>query len=370
MSASDVASAVPAAVRPAEAGARALSRWRERPGRGPVLIAGLAVVMCAALVALAVGSVAIPAATIAKMLAVRLPFSGIVPDWPASYEAVLWEIRMPRVALAGLVGASLATSGATYQGLFRNPLADPYLIGVAAGAALGAVLAIVVPAPPLLYSFGLVQAAAFVTAIATVAAVYGLARVGRTAPVTTLLLAGVALGAFASAITSFLMYVHGERLLAIYSWLLGGFALSNWQHVLLTLPYTAVGMAIMWLYARPLNVLQLDEEQAVQLGLNVERLKLILVGAATLVTASAVAASGLVGFVGLIVPHAVRLIWGPDYRFLLPMSAIGGAIFLTLADMLGRVLLAPSELPVGVVTAFCGAPFFLYLLRQQKRMVF
>ena len=366
-----VKEAAPAAVAPrAGGGAEPLAGRLRRPGRRAILIGGLAVALGAALVALAVGSVAIPVDRIAKMLLARLPFVAVVPDWPASYEAVLWEIRLPRVVLAGLVGASLATAGATYQGLFRNPLADPYLIGVAAGAALGAVLAIVAPAPPLLYSLGLVQAAAFGSAIATVALVYALARVGRTAPVTTLLLSGVALGAFAAAITSFLMYVHGDKLLSIYSWLMGGFALSNWQHVLLTLPYTAIGLAVIWLYARPLNVLQLDEEQAAQLGLNVERLKLILVGAATLVTAAAVAVSGLIGFVGLIVPHAVRLIWGPDYRFLLPMSAIGGAVFLTLADTLARALLAPSELPVGVVTAFCGAPFFLYLLRQHKRMVF
>lgn len=350
---------------------RALHPLRRRWGVLAAAAAGLAVV---ALLAASQGSVAISPQTLISMLLARLPLPGgplnLTASWPPSYEAVLFQIRMPRVVLAALVGACLAAAGATYQGLFRNPLADPYLIGVAAGAGLGAVLAMVLPLAPLLYSLGAVQFMAFGGGLLTVALVYGLARVGGSVPVSTLLLAGVALGALASAITSFLMYVHGDRLLAIYSWLIGGFALSDWGKVLAILPYAAGGLVFLSLYARPLNVMQLDEEQAAQLGLPVERLKIVLVAAATLVAAAAVSVSGLIGFVGLIVPHAVRLLWGPDYRFLLPMSILTGAAFLVLADALARTLLGPTEIPVGVVTAFCGAPFFLYLLRQKKRAAF
>jgi iron complex transport system permease protein len=342
--------------------------------RWGILATGVLGLILVALLASTQGSVAIPIWTTAEMLLARFPLPGsplaVPTTWPASYEAVLFQIRLPRVVLAGLVGAALAAAGASYQGLFRNPLADPYLIGVASGAALGAVLSIVLPFAGQLYSLGIIQLMAFAGGLVTVAIVYALARVGGAVPVSTLLLAGVALGAFASAITSFLMYVNGQQLFAIYSWLLGGFSLGDWGKVLTILPYCGLGLALLCLYSRALNVMQLDEEQAAQLGLPVERLKMILLAAATLVTAAAVSVSGLIGFVGLIVPHLVRLLWGPDYRFLLPMSIIVGAIFLVLADTLARTLLGPTEIPVGAVTAFFGAPFFLYLLRQKKRAVF
>lgn len=348
------------------------SPWR-RP-RGATLLVGVMALALIATISLAQGSVSIPVPTIVGILLAKLPFLGDAnispPPWPSGYEAVIVDIRLPRLLLAGLVGAALSVSGASYQGLFRNPLADPYLIGVSAGAALGAVSAIVLPLPPVLYQVGAVQVAAFVGAVFTVAVVYSVGRVGKTTPVTTLLLAGVAMGALAAAITSFLMYINGDKLLPIYSWLLGGVTLSSWQQLITTLPYMALGSAVLLLCARPLNIMQLDEEQAAQLGIAVERWKLVLVVAATLTAAAAVSVSGLIAFVGLIVPHTVRLIWGPDYRFLLPMSLLGGAAFLILADSLARVILAPGELPVGVITAICGAPFFLYLLRQKKRMVF
>jgi len=180
----------------------------------------------------------------------------------------------------------------------------------------------------------------------------------------------VALGAFLSAITYYLMTASGDKLHGIISWLLGTFALTNWWEVAVVAPYIIVGVLIIWLYARPLNVMQLDEDQAQQLGINVERVKLTLLIAATLITAAAVCFCGIIGFVGIIVPHAVRLIWGPDHRFLLPLATLSGAIFLILADAAARTLLAPTEIPVGVITAFVGAPFFLYLLRQKKRAIF
>jgi len=279
-------------------------------------------------------------------------------------------VTSPDASMAGLVGAALATAGATYQGLFRNPLADPYLIGVAAGAGLGATLVIV---SSLDYVFGgvsLVPLAAFGGGLTAVGLAYSLARVGRTVPTVTLILAGVAISSIATSATAFLMINNSQRVHATLTWLLGGFNLSEWGKLWWLLPYVLPAAAIILLYGRILNVLQLDEEQAQQLGVNVERVKLLLLGAASLAAAAAVSVSGVIGFVGLIVPHAVRLLWGPDYRQLLPMSMILGGAFLILADLLARTVNSPSEIPVGIITAFCGAPFFLYLLRLRQRAVF
>ena len=344
-----------------------------RPLRLLTALAGVGLVV-SVIVSATQGAVHIPAITVWQVLAAKVPLLrdllGITPDWSAAQEAIVLQIRLPRVILAGLVGAGLALAGATYQGMFRNPLADPYLIGVAAGAGLGAVVALTLPLNASLYSLGVVQWLAFAGALLTVIVVSLLARVGNTTPLTTLLLSGVALGAFATAITSFLMYMQQDKLHLTYSWLLGGFSLGSWRQVITAVPYLLLSLGTTYANARFLNVLQLGEEQAAQLGVNVERVKLILIGAATLATAAAVSVSGLIGFVGLIVPHAVRLLWGTDYRLVLPMSTLVGAVFLLWADTLARTVLAPTEIPVGVVTALCGAPFFLYLLRQRKRMVF
>ncbi|HEU5330247.1 MAG TPA: iron ABC transporter permease [Thermomicrobiales bacterium] len=339
--------------------------------RWPAVVVLALLLVVTVLLAAAWGSVRIPLPTIARMVAARLHVPGVTHGaWPASYETIIFTIRLPRVILAGLVGAALAVSGATYQGLFRNPLADPYLIGVASGAALGATIAAVLPLPLALYHFGATQWCAFTGALIAVGAVYGLARVGGTTPLTTLLLAGVAVSALASAMTSFLMYWHGEKLLAIYGWILGGFTTGSWRQTALVVPYLALGSLVLLPAARLLNALQLGEEGARALGIDVEKLKLILVITATLMTAAAVSVSGLIAFVGLIVPHIVRLIWGPDHRTLLPLSLVAGAIFLIVADGLARSILAPGEIPVGVLTALCGAPFFLYLLRRGKRQTF
>jgi len=316
------------------------------------------------------GSVQIPFLTICHVLFSQLPLVDIAPTWPSTTETIILEIRLPRVILAGLVGAALAIAGATYQGLFRNPLADPYLIGVAQGAALGAVIGFLLPFNWYGMGFGIIPLLAFTGALISVAIVYNLARVGKTLPVTTLILAGVALGALWGSIVSYLIITSGEKMHGIIFWLMGSFSLSEWSEVRVVLPYVVVGVAIILLYARSLNIMHLDEEQAQQLGVNTERLKLILLAAATLITAAAVCFVGTIGFVGIIIPHAVRLVWGPDYRFLLPLSVLTGAIFLILADLVARTALAPTEIPVGVVTAICGAPFFLYLLRRKKRAVF
>lgn len=318
------------------------------------------------------GAVAIPPVAVARIVGQRVA-GGVGPvDYPPAWETILLQIRLPRVILGGLVGMTLAIAGAAYQALFRNPLADPYLIGVSSGASFGATLAIV-----LLWRFGWggwngVSLAAFVGALLATAAIYGLSRVGGRTPVTTLILAGVALGALLSAGTVLLMFSVRDafRAMHVLGWLMGSLALADWEKVRVVLPYVLGGLAFIGWHAHTLNVLQLDEEQAQSLGVAVERMKGLLIVAVSLATAAVVSVSGVVGFVGLVVPHIVRLIWGPDHRFLLPMSGLVGAIGVIMADGAARTAFAPQELPLGVVTAVAGAPFFLYLLRRQKREVF
>jgi iron complex transport system permease protein len=357
--------------------ATAEEQWLARLVAAPMRKGGgLIFFLCAVALALAlllgvgVGTVAIPPLTVVEMLAARLPFIHLASDWPAAFETILFDIRLPRVALMAVTGAGLAASGATYQGLFRNPLADPYLIGVAAGAGLGATLAISAGLPLTAWGLAVVPVAAYLGGLATVALVLIIARVGHATPITTLILGGVAVGSFAVSLTTALMLLSQDGMRRAFAWMLGGYGTVGWEAIRIIAPYVAIGFAILQLNGRRLNVLQLDEEQARQLGLNVERLKLMLVAAATLMTTAAVAFSGLIGFVGLIVPHAMRLLGGPDHRRLLPLSALGGAAFLVLADMVARTVIAPQELPVGVVTALTGAPFFIYLLRRAKRSAF
>jgi iron complex transport system permease protein len=320
--------------------------------------------------ATAIGSVDIPFLATARIMIDKVPLVDITPSWTSAWETIILEIRLPRVILAGVVGAALAIAGATYQGLFRNPLADPYLIGVAQGAALGAVIGFLLPAAGMGLGLGTVPLFAFVGALISVAIVYGLARVGGALPMTTLILAGVALGALFGAIVSYLVITSGAKMQGIIFWLMGSFSLSQWSEVQMILPIVMIGTVVIMLFSRSLNIMQLDEEQAQQLGINVERLKLILLTAATMITAAAVSFVGIIGFIGIIIPHTMRLIWGPDYRILLPLSVISGAIFLIGADALSRTVLAPTEVPIGVITAFCGAPFFLYLLRRRTKMLF
>ena len=283
-----------------------------------------------------------------------------------TFSTILWSIRLPRTALIALVGAALAGSGAAYQGLFRNPLADPYLIGVASGAGLGAVLAMSIRWPYTTLGLLAVPAAAFLTSLLTVFLVYLFARVGGSVPTTNLILAGVAVSSFAGALTSFLMLRSTGELRRAISWLLGGVSLSGWPAILALIPYLAIGLTVLILSGHALNLLQFGDEQASQLGLDTRRAKIIIIMAASLVTAAAVSFAGIIGFIGLIVPHIVRIFWGADYRRLVPLSILGGASALLLADVLARVVLAPQELPVGIVTALAGVPFFLWVLRRAK----
>ena len=326
--------------------------------------------LAAFLLSVSLGAVAIPPGTIARILAAQLPGMTLPADWPRAAEVILLAVRLPHAVLVLLTGAALASSGAAYQGLFRNPLADPYLIGVASGAGLGAVLAMSLHWPQELLGFYLIPAGAFLGAVLTVLLVYNLARVDGLVPLTTLILAGVAVGAFASALTSFLMLRSDDQVYRALAFLLGGSPMAGWEPVFALLPYIALGIGTLIVLGHPLNVLQFGEEEAHQMGLDVRRVKIGVIFAASLTAAAAVAFSGIIGFIGLIVPHVIRILWGPDYRQLVPLSVILGGAALLLADLLARILLAPSVLPVGIVTALAGAPFFLWILRKAKREVF
>ena len=322
--------------------------------------------IAAAVLSLAVGSVSIPLRTLTNVVASGLKGSSSALDPGGVFLKIISELRLPHMMLLALVGAALAGSGGAYQGLFRNPLADPYLIGISSGAGLGAVLAML--ARPASQASGMftVPLAAFAGGVLTVAIVTLLARVGKTVPTTNLILAGVAVSSFASALTSGLMIQSTGEVRRALVWLLGGATQSGWQPFLVVLPYMLTGLTGLVLIGHPLNVLQFGEEQAQQLGIRVQRVRWATILLATMSTAAAVAFAGIIGFVGLIVPHIIRLVWGGDYRRLIPMSMLGGASMLLLADVLARSVIAPQEIPVGIITSLLGAPFFLWILNRSK----
>jgi len=347
--------------------ARTHRRRSNRTASG-VAVALLTLVLAA--VALSWGSVSVPIDAVLRILWSHI--SGTQPDTSSTWATIILQIRLPRIVLATLTGATLAVAGAVYQAIFRNPLADPYLIGVSSGASLGATLAILFVWKLSWGGMSAISLSAFAFAMGTTFLVYAIARVGTRTSTTMLILAGVAMSALLSAATTFLMLTRQNafQTVRVLGWIMGSLALASWGDVAAILPYVAVGGVTIAIFAYRLNVLQLGEEQAHVLGVPVEFSRVLLIGAASLVTAAAVSVSGVIGFVGLVVPHVVRMIWGPDHRFLLPMAALLGALLMILADALSRTLIAPSEIPIGVVTACVGVPFFLYLLRRQRKEVF
>ena len=318
----------------------------------------------------AVGAVFIPPGSSLQIIFLKL--FHLQGNWEQTQETILLVIRLPHAILIALTGAALAGSGAAYQGLFRNPLADPYLMGVASGAGLGAVLAmtLVMPEETGLQTGNLgmyfVPVAAFIGALVTVTVVYAISLAGGASVISNLILAGVAVGAFASAISSYIMLRSQGELHRAMSWLLGGSMMGGWEPVFAILPYIAVGLGVLALSGHALNILQFGEEQAQQLGLPVKRTRIILICAASLVTAAAVAFTGLIGFIGLMIPHVVRMAWGADYRNLIPLSILTGASALLIADLIARLALSPQQLPIGVVTALFGAPFFIWILLRTR----
>jgi cobalamin transport system permease protein len=336
---------------------------RSRALRVRWTLAAVVFLLGAMLVGALVGPANLGARDVVASLLAHAGVPGVHTHLSATDDTILWQIRLPRVVLGALVGAMLATAGASYQGVFRNPLADPYLLGVAAGAGLGATIAIAY-AP----SRQLLPAAAFVGGGVAVALTYLIgSSAGRDRSGATLVLAGVTVVSFFTAIQTFVQQQHSDTLQQVYSWILGSLPSSGWRDVELLLPYVGVALAALLLHRRLLDVLSLGEEEAASLGVDVRRVRLTIVLAATIGTAGAVAVSGLIGFVGIIVPHAIRLVVGGSYRLLLPLSVVVGAGFLVLADVAARTALSPAELPIGVVTAFCGAPFFAVVLRTSRR---
>jgi cobalamin transport system permease protein len=312
-----------------------------------------------------VGPVDIGFGAILRSALARMPLLDVESPLTAAEDAIVWELRVPRVALGALVGAALAVAGASYQGVFRNPLADPYLLGVAAGAGLGATLAIAYGAVS--SSSYLVPLAAFGGAVFAVVVAYGVGTsLGGERTTATLILAGVTVAAFLTAVQTFVQQQHSETLNEVYAWILGGLGTAGWREVVLIAPYVVVGGAVLLAHRRTLDVLAVGDEEARSLGLDVTRVRILLVASATLATAAAVAVGGLIGFVGIIVPHLVRLVVSSSYRVIVPLSFVGGAAFVVLADVVARTALAPAELPIGVVTAFLGAPFFALVLRTTR----
>jgi iron complex transport system permease protein len=332
----------------------------------PWTLAAAGFVVLAVLAGLAVGPVGLGVEAVARELLSHVPLLGVESPLTATEDAILWELRAPRVVLGILVGAMLASGGAAYQGVFRNPLADPYLLGAAAGAGLGATLVIA-------YGVGssagrdLRPVAAFAGATLGVATAYALGRsVGGGRSTATLILAGVTVAAFLTAVQTFVQQHRSDTVQEVYAWILGQLETSGWRDVAIALPYVLVSTALLLWHRRLLDVLAVGDDEAASLGVPVARVRLLVVAAATLGTAAAVALSGLIGFVGIIVPHAIRLLAGTSYRIVLPLSLAFGAGFLVLADLLARTVISPAELPIGVVTAFFGAPFFAVVLRTTR----
>ena len=321
----------------------------------------LVVILCVTIVlTTAIGPVYVPPLDIVVLAGSKLHLwtASSIPD---KYETIIFQVRLPRIFLGLLVGLALATAGTTLQGLFKNPMADPYIIGIASGAAVGAVLSITVL--PHFFSIYTTPFMAFLGAVFATFLVYSIARVGGRIPVDTLLLTGIAVSLFLSAVLCFMMFMAGASLYKIFSWLMGGFWLANWAQVEIAILPIFVCFFLIYLFAKDLNAMLLGEESAQTLGINVESVKKILLILTACITAAAVCFVGTIGFVGLIIPHITRILVGPDHRILFPASALVGGIFLVWTDALARLL---GEMPVGIITAFFGAPFFIYLLKKRK----
>ena len=330
----------------------------------PALIVPILILLLAGsgLLSLGVGTAEIPLRDVAGIL------TGEKLEGPAG--TIVRDIRLPRLILGILIGAALAVAGAAMQGFFQNPMADPYIVGVSSGAAFGATIGMVLHIDFWFAGLSATPILAFAGALSVTFLVYALALRGGRVPVTLLLLIGVAVGALAAAGTSFLMILGDEDLRLILFWLLGSLSSRRWDHVQMILPYVTFGIAVIWAYARDLNLLLLGEETAHHTGVEVEGVKRMVLGASALLAAAAVSVSGLIGFVGLVVPHLVRLVVGPDHFRLIPVSALAGALLMVLADILARILAAPSEIPIGIITSALGCPFFLFLLSRKSNVSF
>jgi iron complex transport system permease protein len=344
----------------------ASSALRFRAGVGLLVV----LVIVSVVLAAGIGAVHVPSKEIIGMLLNRTGVVHLSRAWPQSDETIIFQIRLPRVLAAALVGMALSVAGVLFQGLFRNPLADPYVIGTSGGAALGASLGAVLFSHFSILGFGAIPTLAFLGALATMVLVLRFSRVGGRTPVVTLLLVGFAVSVILGYCVSFLLIVNERfelNIHLIYAWLLGGIWIEHWSQLGFIALIVAAGIASAFTLTRSLNALALGEECAANLGIAVERQKAAVIVVGSLLTAAAVSAGGLIGFVGLIVPHFLRILFGPNHVRLLPLAALGGAAFLVIADLLARIVMPPNEVPVGILTALVGGPAFLLILRRAKR---
>lgn len=332
--------------------------------------AGFVLLLLSIVISLSLGSANLPLSHVWGIILHQLPFleGSKHTDWAASSEQIILKVRLPRVFLAILVGACLSLAGAGFQGVLRNPLADPYTLGVASGSAVGAAFLILFGFHTILFGIWTIPLVAFVTGLISLLVVLRLANVQGKYKLETIILSGVVVSAFLGAIVSFMVSMSDQVVNEIVFWLMGSLALRGWSFTFVLMPYLAIGLVVLLSYGRTLNLFALGERQAAHLGVNIKRTRLVVLVISTLITAAAVSIVGTIGFVGLVVPHLVRLMVGPDYRILLPLSVIFGAIYVLWADTIARTLLSPTEIPLGVVTAVLGAPFFAYLLRRNKQM--
>ncbi len=325
---------------------------------------------CAIVLATSVGSAEITSFNTIKLILSKLPILDYLADDVEKaeiYSKIIFSVRLPRICMAAFVGCGLSIVGATFQGLFRNPLADPHIIGVSSGAALGATLAMLTGISFPILGIGIVGISAFAGALVTVFIVYHLARIGGKNGVVNILLTGTATSTFLSSMIALLMTFYHNQIEKVYLWTLGSFSSANWNKVVFLFIFILIGCITIIVYARDLNVLVTGEEVAKSLGIDTEHVKKVLVILSALVVAACVAVSGIIGFVGLIVPHCVRMVFGPDHRRLLPISCFVGAIFMIICDAIARTIASPREIPVGVITAIIGAPYFIYLLYLNYR---
>ncbi|GAA0501319.1 iron ABC transporter permease [Salinibacillus aidingensis] len=331
----------------------------------PVL---LAILLFTMIFSVSIGSADINMMTVWLVICSKIPLigEGIEQTWKDTTETIIWNIRMPRIVLGILVGAALALAGAIYQGVLRNPLADPFILGVSSGSALGAALVLLFGFESILFGQLTLPVVAFSSGLLTLFIVYTLARINRRLQMETLILAGVVVQAFIASMLSLILALSDEKMQTIMYWMMGSLALTDWSYNRVVLPFVLLSILFVAFLTRELNILALGEEAAYYSGVSVQKVRVVLLIVASLLTGVAVSVSGTIGFVGLIVPHMIRLIFGADYRLILPLSVIGGAIFLVGADTIARTILEPRELPIGIITAFLGAPFFGYLLRKKK----
>ena len=351
---------------------RVETKYSKRSSKWKLILLGLiATLVLTIVICLNIGFAPISFSEILNILAKQIPFvnSSIDPSSVSPInESIIMQIRLPRVFAGAIVGAGLAAAGVMYQGVFRNPMADSYLLGASAGASLAYTLAILYSGSLVLtfLGTGVFQFVAFAGAVLTVFMVYFMSRVGKKVPITTLLLSGIVVNIFLLSLQTVFELRSGKELNGIVAWIAGGFTNITWMSIYTVFPFVLGGIIVAYLFTKDLNMLSMGEDTAQHLGVNTERVRQILLLIGCLITGAAVSISGIIGFVGLIIPHMTRLVIGPDHRILLPTSAIVGAIFLILCDSLARVATGASELPVGVITALSGTPFFIYLLRRRK----